>query len=46
MHSGSRDTAAAGPDLESDYHTDDDHETSGRAGKRRRLVSVSYVPCS
>ncbi|KAM4065960.1 fungal specific transcription factor [Hirsutella rhossiliensis] len=47
MHS---DTAAspAGrhpPDLDSDYHSDDDQEASGRAGKRRRLVSVSCEVC-
>lgn len=45
MHS---DTAASSagrdaPDLDSDYHSDDDQEASGRAGKRRRLVSVSCV---
>ncbi|KND88888.1 putative transcriptional regulatory protein [Tolypocladium ophioglossoides CBS 100239] len=56
MHNGADDklhspSAASGggrnpPEPESDYQSDDDHDNDGaeRSGKRRRLVSVSYVP--
>ena len=44
LHSPS--TASAGrnqPEPESDYQSDDDNDGAERGGKRRRLVSVSYV---